>query len=126
MTGTRLPFTSVVPSRFDRNGFVCATSCAKSGAARLRPTTTTSMTNAAIAGRLRRRRRRASRQGPAAVERGASAATAVTPLLHPRLIEEPVELLAEDEVADALREEVEVLRVEERHHRRRVRHLAVD
>ena len=43
-------------------------------------------------------------------------------LLDPRLVDEPVELLAEGEVADALRDEVDVLRVEQRRHRRRVRH----
>ena len=49
-----------------------------------------------------------------------------TSLLDPRLVDEPVELLAEREVADALRDEVDVLRVEQRRHRRLVGHLLVD
>src|SRR4051812_13002256 len=98
----------------------------------------TSTPTIVIATRFRRSRRRASAQGlPAASARtpawaGASPAIAplVTPkpsgLLHPGLVDEPVELLAEDEVPDALRHEVDVLRREHRRHRRLVGHLLVD
>src|SRR5215475_14122256 len=47
-------------------------------------------------------------------------------LLHPGLIDQPVELLAEDEIANALRHEVEVLRREHGRHRRLVGDLVVD
>src|SRR4051812_43920536 len=92
-----------------------------------------------IASLLRSSRRRASPHGLASLgsaptRAGALAAVSLIAsgsrfragLLDPRLCDEPVELLAEREVADTLRDEVDVLRVEEGHHRRLVRHLAID
>src|SRR5262249_5810442 len=97
-------------------------------------TTSTSRASIAIAIRLRSRRRRASAHGlaptAASSPAGAGGSPTIVPvivsLLHPALRHEPVELLAEHEVADALRHEVDVLRRKERRHRRRVRHLVVD
>src|SRR5436190_1141253 len=99
-------------------------------------TSTPTMT---IATRLRSSRRRASRHGLAATTAGSAASEAATSpttaplteppaerLLHPGLVDQPVELLAEREVADALRQEVDVPRREQRRHRRLVRHLSVD
>src|SRR6478752_7773501 len=89
--------------------------------------------------RLRSRRRRASCHGLAAttprsppVE--ARTSSTIAPLtdppgarlLHPGLVDQPVELLAEDEVPDALRQEVDVARREQRRHRGLIRHLLVD
>src|SRR4051812_10305166 len=99
-------------------------------------TSTPTMT---IAARLRSSRRRASRHGLAATTAGSAASEAATSpttapltqppgerLLDPGLVDEPVELLAEREVADALRHEVDVPRREERRHRRLVGDLLVD
>src|SRR5690349_10230544 len=90
-----------------------------------------------MATRFRRSLRRASRQGPAAIAAGSPACWAATSpttapltepsgLLHPGLVDEPVELLAEDEIADPLRHEVDVLRREQRRRRRLVGDLPVD
>src|SRR5580765_411910 len=148
MIGTRLPSTTVVPSRFERNGSVCATCCAYSGAASDAATITTSTPSIAIAIQFLNSLRRAIAQGLAPL--GSVPTTAGTSparvlliasrssfgpdtsparrrgLLDPRLGHEPVELLAEREVADAFRHEVDVLRVEERRHRRLIRHHPVD
>src|SRR2546425_2098455 len=98
---------------------------------------TTSTVAIAIATRLRSSRLRARRQGlPAIGARPpacAGASLTIAPLieapsglLHPGLVDEPVELLAEDEVPDPARQEVDVLRREHRRHRRCVRDLLVD
>src|SRR6478752_1210918 len=92
-----------------------------------------------IATRLRSSRRRASRQGLPAVAAGSPASRAATSpttaplteppgarLLHPGLVDQPVELLAEREVADALRHEVDVPRREQRRHRGLIGDLPVD
>src|SRR5712691_391419 len=87
-----------------------------------------------IAIRLRRSRRRAIAQGlpPTAARSpartGASPAIAppISRLLDPGLADEPIELLAEGEVADALRDEVDVLRREQRRHRGGVGDFLVD
>src|SRR5690242_16416226 len=104
--------------------------------------TSTSTASIAIATRFRRSRRRASDHGlaPAAAVAATCAETSAAArpslmsgygiprelLLHPGLVDQPVELLAEDEVPDPLRHEVDVVRVEQRRHRRRVGHLPVD
>src|SRR2546423_814677 len=139
MTGTGLPFTSVVPSRFDWNGFTWATWCAYSGAHRHTPTMTARRTAITSATRFRSRRRRASCHGLAATTarpppREARTSSTIAPLteppgvrlLHPGLVDQPVELFAEREVPDALRHEVDVTRREERRHGGLVGHLAVD
>src|ERR1700760_4487078 len=139
ITGTRLPFTTVVPSRFDWNGLVCAMCSAYSGAQRQSTTMTARSPAITSATRFRRIPRRASCHGLAAgIARsppvGARTSSTIAPLtnppgvrlLHPGLIDQPVELLAEDEVPDALRHEVEMLRREHRRHRCLVGYLTVD
>src|SRR3954466_12793292 len=99
-------------------------------------TSTPTMT---IATRLRSSRLRASRHGLAATTAGSAASEAATSpttaplteppgarLLHPGLVDQPVELLAEHEVPHALGHEVEMLRGEHRRHRCLVGYLAVD
>src|SRR5690349_1752935 len=114
MTGTFLPFAIVVPSRFDRNGSVCAMRWAYSGAHRHRITMTASSPAITSATRFRSSRRRASCHGlaatiarsPPAGARTSSTIAPLTRLLHPGLVDQPVELLAEHEVSDPLRHEV--------------------
>src|SRR5581483_2650488 len=138
ITGTLLPFTTVVPSRLEVNGSTCATWCAYSGAERHNATIRTSSRAIASAIRFRRSRRQASCHGPRATAARSPAWAGTSPttaplteppgvrLLHPGLVDQPVELLAEDEVADALRHEVDVPRREQRRHRRLVGDLMVD
>ena len=148
MTGTVLPSTTVVPSRFDVNGSRVrdvlgverrreaedddhgedaehrhCDPVSPQPPAGERPGAGPGERGAAAARRLARERL-AHRQR---VERGPDARPHPdASLLDPRLADEPVELLAEREVADALRDEVDVLRVEQRRHRRLVRDHPVD
>src|SRR6266508_1454717 len=87
-----------------------------------------------IAIRLRSSRLRAIAHGLPPIAARSPARTGASPaiappislLLDPGLADEPIELLAEREVADPLRHEVDVLRREERRHRGGVRDFPVD
>src|SRR5438874_4860428 len=95
---------------------------------------TTSTPSIVMAIRLRSSRLRAIAQGLPPIAARSPARTGASPaivppisrLLDPGLADKPIELLAEREVADPLRHEVDVLRREQRRHRSGVGDLLVD
>src|SRR2546423_9723934 len=76
ITGPVLPLTTVVPEMLDRNGSVCATWLAYSGAARQASRITRNTTAPAIALRLPTSRRSAVRHGPPDPQTGGATNTA--------------------------------------------------
>src|SRR5215471_9620311 len=103
ISGTRFPWTIVVPFRLLTNGFVWAIWLANSGASRDTTTISRNSTSAAIAMRLCQSRRPASSHG--------LTIAAATGLLQPQLVEQDVPLRVELIAVDAAGQEIDQLGV---------------
>src|SRR5712692_10782646 len=138
-SGTRFPFTIVVPVTLAPNGSTCAISWAYNGAAKLTATTSRNSTSPAIATRSRRSRRQARAHGlrpvisegrSGASSSGARAASpnaiAISGLLEPLLVDQDVPLGIPLVPLHALGEDVDLLRVVHVHPGRLVGDLMVD
>src|SRR3954468_14123960 len=135
-TGTDFPCTIVLPEMLEVKASVCATECSKKGASRHATTTRRNTASENIATRSRRNVPSAVRQGPGeastdgAADGPASDGTETSVVtagsLHPELVDEHVELLAELVVADPLRGEVDQLRRDQRCHGSLLHHRLVN